>query len=68
MPRRTEEGPARQPAGKAPPLVVERELVARRAYEIWESEGRPEGFADLHWQRAEEEVVQRGPKPKRTDV
>lgn len=28
------------------------EAIRRRAYEIWEREGRPEGQAEAHWQRA----------------
>jgi hypothetical protein len=31
------------------------ESINRRAYEIWESEGRPEGRARIHWLRAEAE-------------
>lgn len=30
--------------------------VARRAYEIWEQEGRPEGCELQHWLRAEQEI------------
>jgi hypothetical protein len=30
--------------------------VARRAYEIWEDEGRPEGRDREHWARAEQAV------------
>ena len=33
------------------------ERVRVRAYEIWEREGRPEGGAEQHWLRAEEELV-----------
>ena len=29
--------------------------ISRRAYEIWESEGRPEGRQRIHWLRAEAE-------------
>jgi hypothetical protein len=29
--------------------------IRRRAHEIWESEGRPEGRARIHWRRAEAE-------------
>ncbi len=29
--------------------------INRRAYEIWESEGKPEGRARIHWLRAEAE-------------
>src|SRR5207237_1186814 len=28
--------------------------IRRKAYEIWESEGRPEGRHDEHWRRAHE--------------
>jgi len=30
--------------------------ISRRAYQIWEEEGRPEGRHDEHWQRAEREL------------
>ena len=33
---------------------ISRELVAQRAYELWENEGRPEGRSMEHWTRAEE--------------
>jgi hypothetical protein len=33
------------------------ERVRRRAYELWESEGRPAGRAHDHWFQAEREVV-----------
>lgn len=32
------------------------ELIKRRAYALWESEGRPEGRHDDHWRRASEEM------------
>jgi hypothetical protein len=32
------------------------DLVRRRAYAIWEKEGRPEGRHDDHWRRAHEEM------------
>jgi hypothetical protein len=31
--------------------------IEQRAYEIWESEGRPHGRHGDHWQRAEAEVA-----------
>jgi hypothetical protein len=31
--------------------------ITKRAHAIWESEGRPEGKAAEHWQRAEAEVA-----------
>jgi Protein of unknown function (DUF2934) len=33
------------------------ERIRRRAYALWEQEGRPEGHADDHWVRAEAEVA-----------
>jgi hypothetical protein len=32
------------------------DLIQRRAYAIWEKEGRPEGRHDDHWRRANEEM------------
>jgi flagellar biosynthesis regulator FlaF len=32
-------------------------LIAERAYEIWEKEGRPEGQGVSHWLRAEQEMA-----------
>ena len=32
------------------------DAIARRAYEIWESEGRPDGRATEHWLRAVSEL------------
>ena len=32
------------------------EEIAARAYQIWEAEGRPEGKAEQHWARAEQEI------------
>jgi hypothetical protein len=34
-----------------------KERIRRRAYILWEQEGRPEGRADEHWLRAEAEVA-----------
>lgn len=36
----------------------EEDVIRRRAYEIWEREGRPEGRADAHWNMAREELAQ----------
>jgi len=39
-------------------MVIDPNLMARirkRAYEIWEDEGRPEGRDRIHWLRAEAE-------------
>ena len=32
------------------------ERIRRRAYELWQQEGRPEGRADDHWHRAEAQL------------
>ncbi|NEI73210.1 DUF2934 domain-containing protein [Rhizobium lusitanum] len=32
------------------------EQIRRRAYEIWEDEGRPEGAAMRHWMQASDEL------------
>lgn len=38
--------------------------VARKAYEIWEAEGRPHGKDQDHWHRASAEVAaEAAPKP-----
>ena len=34
------------------------EKIRRRAYELWEQEGRPEGRAAAHWAQAEHELRQ----------
>jgi hypothetical protein len=33
------------------------ERIQRRAYEIWENEGRPEGAASRHWDQALDELA-----------
>ena len=33
------------------------ERVRQRAYQLWEQEGRPDGKAEEHWRRAEEEIA-----------
>ena len=37
---------------------VSHDEISRRAQEIWEQEGRPEGRAEEHWTRAENELSQ----------
>jgi galactose-1-phosphate uridylyltransferase len=32
------------------------ERIRRRAYEIWDREGRPDGEHERHWQQAEKEL------------
>ena len=43
-------------AGLASQIILERVDVERRAYEIWENEGRPAGRALDHWSMAEREL------------
>lgn len=41
--------------------MPERELtkrIAERAYEIWESEGQPEGRSEQHWNQARAEFAE----------
>lgn len=37
--------------------MPDNEQIRRRAYEIWEREGRPEGREAEHWRRAAEELA-----------
>lgn len=39
------------------PQPTQEERVRARAYQIWLEEGRPEGRADIHWQRAVESLA-----------
>ncbi len=34
--------------------------IAKRAYELWEKAGKPEGRETEHWLQAENEIMQRG--------
>ncbi|MFL5253020.1 MAG: DUF2934 domain-containing protein [Rhodopila sp.] len=34
-----------------------RQLIAVRAYEIWESHGRPSGHDAAHWRQAEQDIM-----------
>jgi Protein of unknown function (DUF2934) len=49
-------------AARAPqPSVHER--IQRRAYQLWETEGRPEGRAQAHWHQAELEITRARSRP-----
>jgi len=39
------------------PSPLSHDQIASRAREIWEENGRPEGKAEEHWQRAESELL-----------
>ena len=58
-------------SGPARPLVRD-DQIRQRAYEIWEAEGRPEGYEWEHWYRASREVNGLGQEGEResapTDV
>ena len=32
-------------------------LIAERAYELWENQGRPHGCDLIHWREAEQEIM-----------
>ena len=51
-PRTAPAKPAATATGERPP----REKIAVRAYEIWQSSGRPEGHDQEHWLQAEREL------------
>ena len=36
------------------------EAVASLAHRFWEEEGKPEGQAEAHWRRAEEQILKEG--------
>jgi hypothetical protein len=48
---------AAKPAASARPQENVQERIQRRAYELWEIEGRPEGRAQVHWHQAELEIT-----------
>ena len=54
--------PARRTAARKPPSPgpfqdAMYERIQRRAYELWESEGRPSGRDEAHWLQAESEIA-----------
>jgi hypothetical protein len=53
--------------------MPDEERIRRRAHEIWEADGRPEGRHEEHWARARREVEEEGaggspPEPARPDA
>lgn len=47
-----------QSASKAPAATLDlHRLIAERAYEIWENEGRPQGYDLIHWKSAEQQIM-----------
>jgi hypothetical protein len=37
-------------------MHIDEDEIRRRAYRLWEAEGRPEGRWDEHWRRARAEI------------
>lgn len=37
-------------------MHIDEDAIRRRAFRMWEAEGRPPGRYDEHWQRAREEI------------
>jgi Protein of unknown function (DUF2934) len=48
---------AGKPAASGRPGQDMHQRIERRAYELWESEGRPEGRQQAHWRQAEMEIT-----------
>ncbi|MBZ9811404.1 MULTISPECIES: DUF2934 domain-containing protein [unclassified Mesorhizobium] len=44
------------------------ELIKRRAYEIWEREGHPQGREQEHWDQAVQEIEAEGSEAERGPV
>ncbi len=56
---------AQAQAGGVSPGQLSEDRIRRRAYQIWEEEGWPQGRDAEHWSRAEREIVQgAGPSPE----
>lgn len=62
-----EDGTTSRPARKtSAPDAADRlkadmdDRIRRRAYELWEAEGRPQGREAEHWSRAERELAEAG--------
>ncbi|NNU63797.1 DUF2934 domain-containing protein [Rhizobium sp. WYCCWR 11152] len=45
-------------------MIMDIEQIRKRAQEIWEAEGRPEGQHERHWQQAEQELSGGGELPQ----
>jgi hypothetical protein len=48
---------AGNPAAPRQRIAEMHEYIQRRAYELWESEGRPTGRDQAHWLQAESEIA-----------
>jgi Protein of unknown function (DUF2934) len=45
--------------------AVQHDVIRLRAYEIWESSGRPDGLEKEHWEQAERELLDAAPEVER---
>jgi hypothetical protein len=58
---RTKKPAVAKPAPKKPaPAAPTYQMIAQRAYEIWEAKGRPEGTEAENWTQAERELRGQG--------
>lgn len=46
----------KKPAAKKAAVQVAREMIAKRAYELYVKRGRVDGFAEIDWHQAEKEL------------
>ena len=46
-------------------MTITYEQIAKRAFEIWQNEGEPEGREQEHWLRAESELRKEGSKSQK---
>jgi N-acetylglutamate synthase-like GNAT family acetyltransferase len=42
---------------KGPEADTLHQLIAVRAFQIWEEHGKPQGCAALHWRQAEQDIM-----------
>lgn len=56
------------PGGRLPPDEATLQKIRDRAYQIWESNGRPSGRDAEHWKIAEEEILSRVELPDQEDT
>jgi hypothetical protein len=48
--------------------MQDEERVRKRAYEIWEKAGRPDGQHDAHWEQARREIEAEESEPPPEDA
>ncbi|MET0942736.1 MAG: DUF2934 domain-containing protein [Mesorhizobium sp.] len=58
MPRQPESGTPGTTERDLPSSADEMERTRRRAYALWERDGRPEGSADSYWYQAEQDTLE----------